>query len=110
MITAQATIQIELSGDITGNIIQSALDNAVSPAQNYPIALVAGNNTLTAPVIPGLVVTRLTIIPPSGNTSILTLAGIPIHLTDWTSIALDPTFVSAVLNSVTAIVVRVIWS
>jgi hypothetical protein len=58
----------------------------------------------------------VTIFPPAGNTTVITLkgvgadAGFPIHITDPTSIGLDPTFVSLVL-SVTAQInmLRLTW-
>lgn len=110
-ITASATLQLTFSGDQSFQFIQSALDNVLSIGQTDLIDLASGNNTLTAPVVTGLVVTRLTIIPPSGNTVLLTLTGVPIHITDFTSIGLDPTFVSIILNAASAVVgVRVIWS
>lgn len=116
-VTSSRTLQIQFSGDVTEELIQSALDNTVSPGINTIQSLLLGANTLVAPVVSGLVVTALTIIPPSGNTSLITLkgvagdTGIPLHLTDPTSIALDETFVSLVLNAAAAIVgVRLVWS
>ncbi len=116
-VTSNRNIQIQFSGDITENIIQSALSNIVSPAKTDIISLLLGSNTITAPVITGLVVTGLMIIPPARNTSLMTLKGItgdtgvPLHLTDPTSLALDTTFISLVINAAAAIVgVRLIWS
>lgn len=115
--TSSRNIQVEFSGDETLQVIQSALDNAVSPGVNTIQSLILGANTITAPVVSGLIVTGLTIVPPSGNTSLITLkgvagdTGIPLHLTDPSSISLDTTFVSLVLNAAAAIVgVRLIWS
>jgi hypothetical protein len=116
-VTSSRTIQIQFSGDISEQINQSALDNATSPGMNVIQSLILGANTITAPVVSGLVVTGLMIIPPSGNINLITLkgidgdTGIPLHLTDPTSIALDTTFVSLVLNAAAAIVgVRLIWT
>lgn len=116
-ITSNRTIQVQFSGDITVEVIQSALDNTVSPGEADVVTLALGANTITAPVVAGLVVTGLTIIPPTGNTHLITLKGvsgdqgIPLHLTDPTSIALDTTFVSLVLNAAASVVgVRLIWS
>ena len=116
-VTSSRTIQVQFSGDNSEQIIQSALDNIVSPGMNVVQSLVMGANTITAPVVSGLVVTGLMIIPPSGNTSLMTLkgvtgdTGIPLHLTDPTSLALDTTFVSLVINAAAAIIgVRLIWS
>lgn len=116
-IISSVTTQVELSGDITEHIIQSTLDNAVSPAKSDVVSLALGANTITAPVISGLVVTGLLIIPPSGNTALMTLkgvtgdTGIPLHLTNHTFLSLDTTFVSLVLNAAAAVVgVRLIWT
>ncbi len=116
-VTSSRTVQIQFSGNITESIIQSANDNTVSPAKSDIVSLTTGANTITAPVISGLVVTGLLIIPPAGNTNLITLkgasgdAGIPIHLTDPTSLALDTTFVSLVLNAAAGIAgVRLIWT
>lgn len=116
-ITASRTIQILFSGDVTLNVIQSALDNATSVAEPIPVKLSSGDNTITAPAITGLTVTALTIIPPSGNTTLIKLkgvaadTGVALHKTDPTSIALDSSFVSLVLNAaVTINSVRLIWS
>jgi hypothetical protein len=116
-VTSSRTVQIQFSGDITLGIIQSALDNAVSPGMEVIQSLSSGNNTITAPVVSGIVVTSLTIIPPSGNTILMTIkgvngdTGIPLHKTDPTTIALDTTFVSCVINAASAITgVRLIWT
>ena len=116
-IISSRTLQLQFSGDLSLSLIQSALDNAVSPGELITQSLLLGANTITAPVVTGIVVTALTIIPPAGNTSLITLkgvtgdTGVALHLTDPTSIALDTTFVSLVLNAAAAIVgVRLIWS
>lgn len=115
--TSSRTVQVSFSGDTESSIIQSALDNEVSPGEMIIQTLASGANTITAPVISGLVVTGLTIIPPTGNTNLITLKGITgdtgvkLHHTDPTSLALDSTFVSLVLNAAATIVgVRLIWS
>lgn len=116
-ITSSRNVQIEFSGDVSLQIIQSALDNERSAAEAIIVSLVLGANTISPPLVSGLLVTALTIIPPSGNTSLITLkgvtgdTGIPLHLTDPTTIALDTTFISLVLNAAAAITgIRLIWS
>ena len=115
--TSSRTVQIQFSGDTTFELIQSALDNSASPAQSDIITLNTGANTITAPVVSGIVVTALTIIPPSGNANSMTLkgvsgdSGIPMHLTDPTTIALGSGFSSLVINAAASIIgVRLIWS
>ena len=116
-VTSSRILQIQFSGDITENIIQSALDNTVSPAKTDIVSLSIGANTITAPAVSGIIVTGLTIIPPAGNTSLMTLkgvtgdTGITLHKTDPVSLSLDTTFVSLVINAAAAIAgVRLIWT
>lgn len=116
-VTSNRNVQVEFSGDISFGLIQSALANTVSPGEAEVQTLVSGANTISVPVVSGIVVTALTIIPPAGNTALMTLkgitgdTGIPLHLTDPTSIALDTTFGSLVLNAAADIVgVRLVWS
>lgn len=116
-VTSSRTLQIQFSGDITEQVIQSALDNNASPGMSVLQTLALGANTITAPVVSGFLATGLTIIPPAGNLIQMTLkgltgdTGIPLHLTDPTSLSLGTTFVSLVLNAAASIVgVRLIWS
>lgn len=116
-ITSSRNVQVQFSGDITASIIQSALDNAVSPGEFDVVSLAIGANTITAPVVSGIVVTGVMIIPPAGNVNLITLkgvtgdTGIPLHFTDPTSLALDTSFASLVLTVTVAVVgVRLIWS
>ena len=116
-VTASRTIQLLFSGDITENIIQSAADNTTSSAKTDLVTLALGANTITPPSVSGITIVGLTIIPPAGNSSLITLkgvtgdTGVAIHKTDPTTIALDSTFVSLVLNAAASIVgVRLIWS
>lgn len=116
-VISSRTIQIGFSGDVESQIIQSALDNIVSPAEIFITTLAADKNEIVAPVISGVVVTGLTIIPPAGNEILITMMGLgdsigfPLHLTDPTSLALDPSFVSLVLEVAEELVgLRLIWS
>ena len=116
-VTSSRILQVEFSGDIDSQIIQSALDNVFSPAKIDIISLVLGANTISAPLGAAIQFTGLTIIPPAGNTSLITLKGVTgdtgvlLHKTDPTSLALDSTFLTLVLNAAAAIVgVRLIWT
>lgn len=108
--TSSRTVQIGFSGVVASQIIQSALENIVSPAETFTLTLPIGNTTIAIPVIAGIVVTGLTIIPPPGNTALMKLKGVngdtgfPIHKTDPTSIGIDPTFVSLVINCAAEVV------
>lgn len=97
-ISSNRNIQIEFSDGFKLEIIQSALENIASPGRSELITLIPGGNQINTPVITGIVVTAVTIIPPAGNLIQLTLKGtatdlgIPLHLTDPSSIALSPIF------------------
>lgn len=116
-VSSSRTVQIQFSGDITTEVIQSAAENTVSPAKTDIVSLTTGANTISAPVISGIVVTGLMIVPPAGNTQLLTLkgvtgdTGVPIHNTDPISLSLDTSFTSLVINAAGAVVgVRLIWT
>lgn len=116
-VTSSRRIVLGFSGDITANLNTAAADHATSPGEVITLTLASGANTITAPIISGIVVSSLTITPPSANTNLMTLkgvsgdTGVPLHLTDPTSIGLDTTFVSLVINAAAEIVgVRLVWS
>jgi len=116
--TSSRTVQVQFSGNISTDVIQSALDNNVSPAVLEIVTLISGNNAITPPIVSGVVVTGLTIIPPAGNLVIITLkgingdTGIPLHLTDPCSLSLDPSFTGLVLSAggANVIGIQLIWS
>lgn len=117
MATAAAwTATLTFSGDDPGTKTFAAASNATSPAYDQYVNLSTGANTFAVPA--AAAPTRLTIIPPSGNTVLITLkgvagdTGVPIHKTDPTSVALDSTASSIVLNAAAPGVngVRLIWS
>lgn len=113
--TANWTATLVLSGDDTATKVHTAAANSASPAYDMFVNLSSGANTFA---VPGAGTTRrITILPPSGNTVLITIkgitgdTGIPIHKTDPTSVALDTTFASIVLNAANTINnVRIIWS
>jgi hypothetical protein len=113
-VTAQRSITIQFTGDIEAANNFAAANNAASPSKIDVVTLALGANTITPPSV---VPTALTIIPPLGNTSLITLkgvagdTGVPLHLTDPTTIGLDATFTSLVLNAAAQITgVRLVWS
>jgi len=116
-VTSNRSVHVEFSGDESLEVIQSALENVVSPGMSVIQTLAIGANTITAPVISGVIISSLTIIPPAGNTSLMTLkgvtgdTGVKLHNTDPTSIGLDSTFLSLVITAAAEIVgIRLIWS
>lgn len=116
-VTSRRNVEVEFSGDVVADIIKSASDNLVSPGMEVIQTLAIGANTITAPVVSGIVVTGLMIIPPAGNLVLMTLKGVtgdvgfPIHLTGPCSFGLDTTFTSLVITAAAEIIgVRLIWS
>lgn len=112
---ANWNMTLTCTGDDTSVKTLAAAANAASPAQDQFINLASGANTLTAPT--AATPTRLTIIPPVGNTVLMTLkgvtgdAGVPIHKTDPTSVAVDSTCASVCLTAANIVNgVRILWS
>lgn len=100
-------IQVQFSGVLDTSIIQAALENPISVGKQYIIDLVDGDNTISVPVLTGLICTAVTIIPPSGNTIAMILkgdtgdVGINMNLVDPTSLAIadDVTEIIITLDS-----------
>jgi hypothetical protein len=112
---ANWTSTLTMTGDDPATKVYTAAANSASPAYDQYVNLASGANTITAPV--AAVATRLTIVPPAGNALLITLkgvggdTGIPLHKTDPTSIAIDSSVVTLILNAANTINgVRVIWS
>ena len=116
-VNAARTVTINLTGDVISDKIYSAAQNATSPGSITIQDLAAGPNTITVPVATGVVVKAATIIPPAGNIVTLTLkgvtgdTGVPLSLTDPTSIALAATVISFVLTTGGIISgLRIVWT
>lgn len=116
-VTSNRSIQVQFTGDVNLQQQFSALENAVSSGQSDIISLTAGVNIIIPPTVSGIVNTGVMIVPPAGNTILITLkgaggdTGIPLHLTGPSSIALDPTFASLVLAVASDVAgVRLTWS
>jgi hypothetical protein len=117
-ITSARSVQIVFAGDVIARITANALDNIITPGEPSELKTLAiGNNAIPVPVGVGLVITGLTIIPPAGNTNVITLKGVngdtgfPLHVTDPTSIGLDQTFTGLVLSVLVQVNnVRLVWS
>ena len=106
------TIEVVLSEDIDASVIQAST-NTTSPGQITAVNLTTGANTIA--VISGAA--AVTIIPPSSNTELITLkgvtgdTGVPLHLTEPTSIGLSTTASTFVLTVGADIDnVRFVWS
>lgn len=107
------TITITYTGDVTGTETVSAATNAASPGSVTIHTLSAGANTITPP---STTTTCAVIVPPTGNVQTLTLkgvtgdTGVPLSLTDPTSIALPATpgtFVLTAGGTITGL--RIFW-
>ena len=114
--SATWTSQLVVTGDMGQQTIPfNAANNPASPVLEQLVNLANGANTFAVPAA-GTVV-RLTIIPPSGNTTSITAkgvtgdTGIPLHKTDPTSIGIDGGFTQIVLTAGGAINnVRLVWN
>lgn len=116
MSTARRRILITYSGDVDGEQQLDAADNTDSPAMVELKTLAIGANTITVPTA-GTVPTAVTIVPPTDNTTAVTLKGVTgdtgvrIHDTDPTTLALDDSVTTFCLTAAAQIVgVRLYWS
>lgn len=105
--TATRVTTITYSGDVVGTQTLSAASNTSSPAEVRAVDLSSGFNEIAIPS--GFTPVSVTIVPPSGNTTSITLkgvtgdTGIRIHDTDPTTIALHSTVTSIGLTTGSAI-------
>ena len=94
--TATRTQTITYTGDTVGTETLSAGSNAASPGSIEIKTLASGFNTVTLPT-GGSTVVSCTIVPPSGNTTSLTLksitgdTGIRLHNTDPSTVTFHST-------------------
>lgn len=116
MATATRKVTIVYSGDVDGTQEIDAASNASSPAMVELKTLSSGANTITVPTS-GMVPTAVTIVPPTANTTSITLKGVTgdtgvrIHDTDPTTIALDDSVTTFCLTAGAGITgVRLYWS
>lgn len=114
--TSERKVTLSFTGDIEFSESYPAASNTSSPGQTDLITLASGANTITVPS-GGSSFKAVTIIPPSGNTVLITFkgvsgdTGVPLHKTDFSSIGLDSTVSTFVLTAASEIIgVRLIWS
>jgi hypothetical protein len=113
-------VSVTFTGDVVGTDAFNAAANAVSPGQIQILSLSTGANTVTVPAISGpagtVTPTACTLVPSVGNTVVLTLkgvsgdTGIRLHNTDPSSLALDSSVATFVINASAAAAVRALWS
>ena len=113
-VASNREVRVILSGDVVTNKGYSAAENADSPGDIDVVTLAIGPNTITPPTSTAKAVT---IIPPAANENLITLKGIAadtgvvLHLTDPTSIALNDSSDTFVLDAAAEVVgVRLIWT
>ena len=75
MSTSTRKVTIVYSGDVDGTQEINAASNADSPAAVEIVTLASGSNTITVPTS-GTVPTAVTIVPPTDNTTSITLKGV----------------------------------
>ena len=114
--TATRVTTITYSGDTVGTQTISAASNAASPASVEIKTLASGFNSITVPT-GGATVTGCTIVPPTGNTTNITLkgvtgdTGIQLHDTDPSSISIDSSVTAIGLTAAAQITgVRLYWT
>lgn len=104
---ATRTITIVYTGDVVGTQTLAAASNAASPAETRAVDLASGFNQIDVPS--GFTPVSVTIVPPSGNTTSITLKGVTgdtgfrLHDTDPTSIAIHSGVTSIGLTAGAAI-------
>ena len=113
--TATRTTTIVYSGDVVGTQSLAAASNAASPGQVTYQDLSSGFNQIDVPS--GGTPVSVTIVPPTGNTTSITLkgvtgdTGIRIHDTDPTTVAINSSVTSIGLTTGGAITnVRFFWT
>lgn len=107
---------IGLTGDVVAQYILQAASNAASPGSVEIKTLASGLNTITLPT-GGSTVVSCTIVPPSGNSTSITLKGVTgdtgvrIHNTDPTTLTFHSTVTDFVLTTGAQITgVRFYWT
>ena len=115
-VIAKRSTTITYSGDTTGTEVIPAADSLASPGSIEIKTLSSGLNTITVPT-GGATVVAVTIVPPTGNTTSITLKGVTgdtgvrLHNTDPTTIAIDPSVTTFALTTGGIITgVRLYWS
>jgi len=116
-VTASRKTTIVYTGDVTGTEVIEAADSEASPGAVTFQALASGFNSITVPSSTGVTVTSVTIKPPTGNTTTITLkgvtgdTGVALHPSDPTTIGIASTVTTIGLTAGAAIQgVRFFWA
>lgn len=115
-VTSTRAVTLVYTGDVAGTQVLASAANTSSAGQFEVRTLASGFTAISVPTA-GTVPTALTIFPPTGNTTSITLkgvtgdTGIRLHNTDPTSIAIDSSVTSIGLTTGAEIIgVRLYWS
>lgn len=115
-VSAQRTATITFTGGVNAILPFSAAENADSPGMIEVRQLAIGNNTITPPNS-GVTPKAVTIILPTGNTTVVTAkgtnadTGIALHTTDPTTLALNSTTSVIVLSAASTLPeVTLVWT
>lgn len=116
-VTATRSTTIVFSGDVAGTETLSAASNAASPGSVTVQTLASGFNSVTVPSTTGVTVVACTVVPPTGNTTAITLKGITgdtgirLHNTDPSTITIHSDVTAIGLTAGAQITgVRFFWS
>lgn len=116
-VAANRSTTITLTGDVTATQTVDAAENAAASGAVTVQALSSGFNSVSVPASTGVTVTSVTIVPPAGNTTAITLKGVTgdtglrLHDTDPTTIALHSSLTAIGLTAGAAIQgVRFFWT
>lgn len=115
-VTSNLTVNIVFTGDASGTEVITAAENTASPGSIQIVTLASGFNSISVPS-GGTTPTGLTILPPSGNQTAITLKGITgdtglrIHNTNPTLVSVDPSVTTIGLTAASIVTgVRLYWS
>ncbi len=115
--TSTRKTTITFTGDVESTLEFDAASNSQATGSTDVVTLASGANTITVPSVSGYVPKAMTIVPPSGNTVLMTLkgvtgdTGVPLHKTDPTTVGIDTTVVTFCLTAAGTLAgVRLIWS
>lgn len=115
--TATRSVSVTFAGDFDGTESYSAASNTTSVGAITFQSLASGFNSVSVPASTGFTCTAVTIVPPTGNSTSITLkgvtgdTGIRLHNTDPTSLSINSDVTAIGLTAGAAIQgVRFVWS
>lgn len=110
-VTSTRSVTLAFAGDVVASLSAAAAANVASPGQEQLVALAQGDNAFTVPTgAMGVTVQML------ANAVVVKLkgaggdSGVAIHKSDPTSIGLDSSQASIILNAASATTVRMWWT